>query len=238
MKTPFLEAVILSRLFNSAALLFLMLTFNSCADSFDVCLTESQTPSFTVSGGTKIWKCFDLKWETESTIIDYQVQLAREDDFGDDDIVVDEIVDDEMYRFAAPTRGTYFARVRSITGDCGSEWTEPLQLFFDIFPETACVSAEGVNVPSQVSPINGGNFPIGDLELDWNFVSGGLLYHFQIGPTEDFSDITIAQNYLEESTYTVELLEPGKYYWRVRAYDENNQHTAWSEVWSVLLEEN
>lgn len=231
MKSGFTVATFLS----SCALALIVLSFASCGDSFDVCLDESRTPTFTVSGGTKIWKCYDLKWETENTIIDYQVQAAREEDFGDDDIVVDEVISDEMYRFEAPNRGTYFTRVRSITGDCGSEWSEPLHLFFDIFAETACVSAEGVNVPTQIVPENGSSLPAGELDLDWGFVEGGLFYHFQIGPTEDFSDITIAMNFLEESNSTINLPEPGKYYWRVRAYDLNDQHTAWSDVWWVQL---
>lgn len=223
---------------NHICILFLFaLVFASCGDGdIEICLDESRTPTITSNGGTKIFKCYDIDWEVENTIVEFQVQVAPDERFNESELLVDENVLAETYEFLAPARGTYFARVRSITGDCGSEWSEPLQLFFDIFPETTCRSAEGVEVPSPRFPDFGSDQTFGaDVKFKWTIVGGGIYYHINIAPVSDFSELTEYQNLIYDTEYETSFEEAGTYFWRVRTYDENDQYTAWSEVWQFTV---
>ncbi len=48
-------------------------------------------------------------------------------------------------------------------------------------------------------------------------------YELEISPTEDFNSVILAKRTAEQKTQVTEPLEPGSYYWRLKAYDSNGR---------------
>jgi hypothetical protein len=76
--------------------------------------------------------------------------------------------------------------------------------------------------------------------FDWSDVSdpSGVTYDLSIARDAGFVSTALLKNDITTSTYALipaEALEPGEYYWRVRAVDGAGNVGLWSENWSFTL---
>jgi len=85
-------------------------------------------------------------------------------------------------------------------------------------------------VPTLVAPVDAATGQMPDALLDWNPVSGtiGLHYEIQVDTAASFSNPVMMQTELS-SINNSQLLFATKYFWRVRAVD-NNGVSEWSTV--------
>ena len=76
-----------------------------------------------------------------------------------------------------------------------------------------------------------------DVELDWLAVTGitlDITYEAQLATMADFSDAVTYPRTEVTSVQTSDLLFGQTYYWRVRAYDQE-EASAWSNIWSFQV---
>ncbi len=67
-----------------------------------------------------------------------------------------------------------------------------------------------------------------DRDLDGSRIIG---YEYEVSYTDGFAD-PFASGSVEELTSEVTIIKSGKYYWRVRAFDEAGNIGEWSSIWS------
>jgi fibronectin type 3 domain-containing protein len=84
-----------------------------------------------------------------------------------------------------------------------------------------------------VSPANNSSVVTCNFGFQWSGTSAAK-YEIQIDDSTDFSSPTITQ-ILNQKSYTPANLDPGKYYWRVRADDGLGNLSKWSETWSLTV---
>jgi len=94
-----------------------------------------------------------------------------------------------------------------------------------------------IYAPTLNEPENGELGLSPDALLNWNAVTGNalvILYEAQLSLTEDFTNpVTFPQTDL--TSYQMNKLTFGEYYfWRVRAYDDE-EVSEWSEIWSFSV---
>jgi len=92
-------------------------------------------------------------------------------------------------------------------------------------------------VPTLVSPTDTQVIDDNALTLDWDDVvePSEVTYEVQVDDSDEtFDSLVVDESGLEVSTYTLESLADGSYYWRARAVDGTSQDNAgyWSTVWS------
>ncbi len=89
-----------------------------------------------------------------------------------------------------------------------------------------------VNVPELYQPLNGSADVTIRPEFSW-IKEDGVVYHLQVSEFEDFSELNLEIENLEESLITPEtVLEHDKtYYWHVRSSD-GTEYSEWSDTWS------
>jgi hypothetical protein len=94
--------------------------------------------------------------------------------------------------------------------------------------------------PSLILPTNGASMTDNTPLFDWSDVSdpSGVTYDLSIARDAGFVSTALLKNDITTSTYALipaEALEPGEYYWRVRAVDGAGNVGLWSENWSFTL---
>lgn len=98
-------------------------------------------------------------------------------------------------------------------------------------------SAVRLAAPTLISPANGITVPLGNVTWRWNPVPGAARYQLQggRGANLDAQYNIIDRLSLTEPTYTFNITAGFRVYfpqiyWRVRAFDANNNPGPWSEV--------
>ncbi len=126
--------------------------------------------------------------------------------------------------------GSYYWRVqaRDAAGNVGP-WSAVWS--FTVVPS-------GPSTPALVSPRTGG--VAGEVPaLVWNAADGAVRYHLQVsklGASIDHDVVLEESNLLATSYQIGQLLPPGAYFWRVRAYDHAGVQGAWSAIWGFYLD--
>jgi hypothetical protein len=98
-------------------------------------------------------------------------------------------------------------------------------------------SGSGLAAPTLIAPANGATVPLGNVTWSWKPVPGAARYHLQAGrgPNLDGQYNIIDRWSLTEPSYTFNITSGFRFYfpqlyWRVRAFDANNNPGPWSEV--------
>ena len=99
-----------------------------------------------------------------------------------------------------------------------------------------------LTAPTLLSPANGSTVPLGNVTWSWRPVPGAVRYQLQGGRgTSLDAQYNIIDRYsLTEPTYTFNITAGFRFYfpqiyWRVRAFDANNNPGPWSEVWMFKI---
>jgi len=138
--------------------------------------------------------------------------------------------------------GTYAVKVRATDSKGNvSAWSPSLSV---VIASAAPVDTAALAVPTLLSPANGASTSDSTPFLDWSTVTAATLvyYQLQVDNNADFSSPVISKtsvkwSYLTVSTTTAlpDGLPDGKYYWRVRAVDEEGNMSVWTASWSFTV---
>lgn len=95
-------------------------------------------------------------------------------------------------------------------------------------------SAAGISSPSLSSPTNGSTLS-SNPRLSWQAVEGSVKYQIRIDDEPAISSPYIRDYPTENTYYSPRELNPGTYYWKVRAKDSGGSWGEWSVIWSFTL---
>lgn len=161
-------------------------------------------------------------WSRPSTAKYYQFEYSLVSDDPDNNYEYrsEEIKKNKIKPSAMEnTMTTYywFVRARDKAGNW-SDWSEPYS--FTVVPPTP-------SRPTTVSPAKKFLSTEKTLELTWSAVDYAQSYHIQLSTSSRFSTILEEQTDVSGLTFTTDE-DDGRYYWRVRAQNENNVYGSWS----------
>jgi parallel beta-helix repeat protein len=177
--------------------------------------TEDQTPTF--------------DWDDVEPIYEVNYTLRVATDPGFTSIVINQTgLDESKY---APTTNmsydTYYWKVRAIVGNYTTNWSETwsLTIELDLTPPTT---------PDLIEPANNSTPVVTPtIFFDWTDsydIYGIDYYTLQIATDVDFVNVVFDVT-SGDSDYTLTLMTPDEYYWRVQAVDNNGLLSGWSEIW-------
>ena len=164
-----------------------------------------------------------LDWDyiQDGDYYEYQYDLSA--NFNTPDLVSGRIaVGTSEIELTNPLRfgETYYWRVREYTTLDTSDWSATWR-----FTTPGPLAL--------VSPANGTTNVEASVTLDWDYIQGGTLYHYQYDKTPDFTSADLMEGTVPVGTSqaTIYNLEENTlYYWRVREMSAVDT-TAWSAVW-------
>lgn len=103
-----------------------------------------------------------------------------------------------------------------------------LSLFFFINPVLAS------DPPTLISPAN--NSTITSIPtFSWQAISGGVEYNILIDDEPTVSNPYVRTYYPTNPSYSPQSLDPGTYYWKVKAKDGSGWSNTFSSIWSFTL---
>lgn len=178
-----------------------------------------------------------LEWEPVETARSYWIQIAKSDTFSKTSIVAN-VVTKSSPPFALPValpRGTtLYWRVAA-----GGQFGYSVFSDFDQFSTPNPPAAPGLLSPADLAVLQTFN-PV----LDWTNSPtdtkvpdrNPVGYQVQVSSSPIFSDTsTLVDATTTVSTFSINgevLPNAGRYYWHVRAYNANNEYSAWTSTWS------
>jgi hypothetical protein len=89
--------------------------------------------------------------------------------------------------------------------------------------------------PALLGPDNGAVTPFTP-RFQWQAVEGAQSYQLQVGTDSDFNPTTTYNTANTDFTPTGNLSNDKEYFWRVKAKDQNNNETNWSDVRSFRIQ--
>lgn len=176
----------------------------------------------------------DLVWEPVSVATSYVVQVSTSPDFGEGDIIFS---DNDFEGTTHSLEGldhqtTYFWRVRpNVPGSPPAleDWMtddpwygRPYQIFR---------TATSIPVVSEFSN-NGACLSAAMAQIQWPTQEGASTYYLQVSTDENFAEGERNYTNLPGNTFSFRNLEPGTYFWRVKANGVSalGESSGWSEV--------
>ena len=115
----------------------------------------------------------------------------------------------------------WYVRAKDVAGNW-SDWSEPYTIMVvpPVPGKPKLISPASKNITNDTTP-----------ELSWGAVNYSETYHVQVASDTKFVSIVEEQEDISELTYvlTGELAD-GKYYWRVRAENANEDYGGWSKA--------
>ena len=157
-----------------------------------------------------------LKWDTVAKATHYILEVARNQDF--DDAHSTASVDKTEVNFTAPTSGTFWFRVKAC----------------DRTHVGAPSRAINVNIkrpaPPRLWPVD--TVKAGQpFEVTWKGMPGTLYYEIQLSKATNFpeADVSESRVYHPAQKWGVDGRPAGQYHFRVRAVDNDSQHSLWSD---------
>lgn len=129
--------------------------------------------------------------------------------------------------------GTYWWRARATTPGNNSTWSEAWSFTISVIE---CIMP---GVPDLIAPSDGETTTDATPMFSWSPDDNATDYEIRIGQQPDVSD-ALRVGLPSGAAYTPDPLDPGQYYWMVRARNQANGCELvgdWSAVWGVTIEE-
>jgi len=162
-------------------------------------------------------------WEEADRAKSYHIQISSDPDFSEIEFLQTDITSTEMEVAGLSHDTNYFWRVAAENSGGQSDWSE-------VWNFTTVVAT--ADAPLLVSPGDGVENISTDTVLVWEPSERAETYHLQVSVEQDFTEIELDNNGIEDTEFAVSGLDHGKtYYWRVRAENAGG-YSDWSEEWS------
>ncbi|MEE4255416.1 MAG: T9SS type A sorting domain-containing protein [Bacteroidales bacterium] len=172
-------------------------------------------------GDTDLGLATTLEWDEIEGVVDFQVQIAEDDQFTDPYGAIVEEGFEYMTDGFMTFDTEYFWRVRARHANDISDWSEVFS--FTTIAAPILDSPENGELDVQVNPL-----------LEWEEITGVDFYQVEYNNTDNFDDPCCHETVegTDNSFQVVFLLDyETTFYWRARSI-KGIDTTAWSEVWS------
>jgi hypothetical protein len=164
-----------------------------------------------------------LQWNAAIGADNYQLQVDDDPAFGSPERDVTILALDYQLTTPLPS-GEYWWKVRA-HDECGwGAWSAPWKFTIDMVPAA----------PLLASPADGSHTCDATPFCQWSGVGGATLYQIQVDESPSFSS-PVVDRWVSVPNLELDFLDPGEYYWRVRA-SSNSCDGPWSAVWSFVVE--
>jgi hypothetical protein len=166
----------------------------------------------------------NLNWDAVTGSNRYLLQISESEEFTSN--LVDEIVSTNSFNYFFSNNRVYFWRVRCLSDDNQSDWSETFTF------------STPIEVPVLLSPAD--NSILNDLNviLTWRRINTASDYYLDLATDPAFNNILVNNFTTTEINFSANNLEfDTKYFWRVRA-KVNNNLTDNSDVWSFEIKNN
>jgi photosystem II stability/assembly factor-like uncharacterized protein len=167
-----------------------------------------------------------LSWNASSGATSYHVQVSASSSFSP--LVADQSgVTSTSYSISGLQNGTtYYWQVNASNANGTSAYSSAWNF------ATAASLPPPPAAPVLASPASGSTGQPTALTLSWNASSGATSYHLQVSTSSSFSPLTVDQNGLTGTSYSVSGLANGTtYYWRASASNSGGT-SAYSTAWN------
>jgi len=157
----------------------------------------------------------------------YRVQVSIDSTFSGYEVDRSVTAPDTVTVAAGLIYNKYYWRIRTNRSSDTSIWSEIRE--FNI-------SALSPDVPVLISPVNGAVVADSQPHCHWDAVSGIWYYHIEVGGDSLFTVLEDSFN-IDTTGYTVDVaLDDGEHWWRVRAYDNISNWSAFSSPWKFIVD--
>ncbi|MBM3118135.1 MAG: hypothetical protein FJ006_01035 [Chloroflexi bacterium] len=137
---------------------------------------------------------------------------------------------------ATDTKGNFIASFKIPKSKAGEHTVTVTDPTASVFSAKLTVESTPPPIPRLLSPEAGSEFGFtgkATVAFDWSDVEdpSGVYYVLEISPSADFSGVVIHKGELTTSEYTLtkeEALAKGNYYWRVKAVDNAENESDWT----------
>lgn len=168
-----------------------------------------------------------LQWLSRTGAIAYQLQVdeAHEGDFATP--IADETLTTLKHNMSDLDFGSYVWRVRVETSAGWSSWMAPW---------TFVVTVKAPGVPVFSAPTNSVLLNTSTPELVWSAVPDAHTYELQIDNQANFSSPELNQIGLGTNYTVLSSLPEGRWYWRIRAVNEQGLVGTWSSSRNFIVD--
>ncbi len=167
-----------------------------------------------------IGKSVDLLWDKQYISAKYQLHISLFEDFSeiDSNLFFTDITTKKLNNLASNEK--YFWRVRAINAKDTSKWSATFYF------------STSLPAPELIAPTNNAiNINKKDTFL-WSSDPEIIKYWFQVARDTNFTDFVYVNSKLGDTDIVLNvLLNNSKYFWRVKAYSQNDS-SQWSKIFS------
>jgi hypothetical protein len=159
----------------------------------------------------------EFSWAAAAEAHGYELQIAPTPDFSDG--LIERRLPPVTRQVETLTEGDWHWRVASVdeTGKVHL-WSEPRAFRVQPLPNP---------------PVAYARADAGQAQFAWTESKGAARYDLQVGASPDLGEGQLQRN--TDATHLSVTLDPGKYYWRMRAVEADGKAGAWSAVSPVIV---
>jgi len=173
-----------------------------------------------------------LRWNATPGANQYKVALGTTP-IAEGSIVWDTTYTDTARLVTSLPNGTYYWRIKA------KHAANPYQTsaWSGIRSFTLSSAPPPLAAPTLVSPANNATGQPASVTLNWQAVAGANQYKISVGTTPAATGTTALDTAFAGTSFALNNLAPGQYYWKVAAKHASNpyQVSAWSGVWSFSV---
>ena len=182
-----------------------------------------------VNGINGLLKNIHFKWENFGSNATYELKVYQETSPGNYTVILDTLgLSINEFDFFVPNDNTkYRWQVRGFAGGCTGDWTI-MNEFRTLIPSPFLLLPEDKSVKTALNPI-----------FKWSAVVDADNYDIEISTDSTFQTKFLTDNHIESLIWTkagTQYLEKTKYFWRVRARNEDGV-SLWSVPFSFTTDE-
>ncbi len=170
-----------------------------------------------VPGERRYENAVEFSWAAAAEAHGYVLQIAPTPDFGDG--LIERRLPPVTRQVETLSEGDWHWRVASVD-EAGKVhlWSEPRAFRVQPLPNP---------------PVAYARADAGEAQFAWAASKGAARYDLQVGASPDLGEVQIKRD-TDATTLSV-TLDPGKYYWRMRAVEADGQAGAWSAISPVIV---
>ena len=186
------------------------------------------------------------KWETVMGAVAYEYRVSQNGTVDANNALIDGFTFPEQpgteHNGTGTADGVYYWQVRAIDAEgVRGLWSNPWRATVDTTPP------EWLKTPVHTSPLNNASVTEGStIMMEWSHATdeNGVEYYYQVSYSDEINEDGSFVNPiwtfgpLAEAQLNATGTAPGVYYWHVRACDEANNCTPWTDSWKGTVTSN
>ena len=213
---------------------YTLLLFSGWSSAWSFTTSTPPPPSLTAptlvspaDGSTGQPTTLTFSWNSAANATSYHLQVSTSSTFATIFYDNSTLTSTSQQVSSLLNSTTYYWRVSASNSTSTSSWSSTWSL-----TTTAPPPPPSLTPPALANPLNGASNQPTTMILSWHKVNGSNYYWLQIATDESFSNPTIGDSSITDTTYQTNILQASTtYYWRVKSKDSLTISN-WSTVWS------